>query len=126
VTKNCCVWNASKNRDLIKPKNKMNRKIKGNRGKIYVANLPFETGEPELKSLFSNAGDVMSVNSVKDKQTDQPRGFAFVPTRYSVLPSLEAFAQAGYRHAGLNHSRPACFLMRCSNKSLSREKRGLL
>jgi RNA recognition motif-containing protein len=43
-----------------------------------VANLPLETGEPELKALFSNAGDVMSVNIVKDRQTVQPRGFAFV------------------------------------------------
>ena len=56
----------------------MNRKIKGNKKKIYVANLSFETGEPELKALFSNAGDVMSVNIVKDRQTGQARGFAFV------------------------------------------------
>ena len=56
----------------------MNRKIKGNKKKIYVANLPFETGEPELKALFSNAGDVMSVKIVRDRQTGQPRGIAFV------------------------------------------------
>ncbi len=55
----------------------MNRKIKVNK-KIYVANLPFEISEPELKTLFSNAGDVMSVNIVKDSQTGQLRGFAFV------------------------------------------------
>ncbi len=55
----------------------MSRKIKINK-KIYVANLPFETSETELKALFSNAGDVMSVNIVKDRQTGQPRGFAFV------------------------------------------------
>ncbi|MEW6377621.1 MAG: RNA-binding protein [Thermodesulfobacteriota bacterium] len=46
--------------------------------KVYVANLPSQTGEPELKALFSNAGDVMSVNIVKDRQTGQPRGIAFV------------------------------------------------
>jgi RNA recognition motif-containing protein len=62
----------------LKTERKMNRKIKGNKKKIYVANLPFETGEPELKALFSNAGDVMSINIVKDRQTGQPRGFAFV------------------------------------------------
>ncbi|MDI7261852.1 MAG: RNA-binding protein [Thermodesulfobacteriota bacterium] len=55
----------------------MNRKIKANK-KIYVANLPLQTSEPELKALFSNAGDVMSVNIVKDRQTGQPKGFAFV------------------------------------------------
>jgi RNA recognition motif-containing protein len=56
----------------------MNRKIKVNKKKLYVANFPFETGEPELRALFSDAGDVMSVNIVKDRQTGQTRGFAFL------------------------------------------------
>ena len=55
----------------------MNKKTKTNK-KVYVANLPFETSEPELKALFSKAGDVMSVKIVKDRQTDHPRGIAFV------------------------------------------------
>jgi RNA recognition motif-containing protein len=55
----------------------MHTKTKANK-KIYVANLPFETSESELKALFSKAGDVMSVNIVKDRQTGQPRGIAFV------------------------------------------------
>jgi len=55
----------------------MNRKIKVNK-KVYVANLPFEISEPDLKAFFSNAGDVMSINIVKDRQTGQPKGFAFV------------------------------------------------
>jgi RNA recognition motif-containing protein len=76
-TRSYCAWTVSKNRDLIKTGREMNRKIKANK-KIYVANLPFETSEPELKAHFSNAGDVMSVNIVKDRQTGQPRGFAFV------------------------------------------------
>ena len=46
--------------------------------KVYVANLPFQAGEPELKVLFSTAGDVMSVKVVVDKYTGQPRGIAFV------------------------------------------------
>ena len=55
----------------------MNRKTKANR-KIYVANLPFQASEPDLRSLFSSAGDVMSVKIVKDRQTGQPKGIAFV------------------------------------------------
>ena len=55
----------------------MHRKITINK-KIYVANLPFETSEPQLKALFSKAGSVMSVQIVKDRQTGQPRGIAFV------------------------------------------------
>ena len=46
--------------------------------KVYVANLPFQASEPELKVLFSSAGDVMSVKIVADRQTGQPRGIAFV------------------------------------------------
>ena len=46
--------------------------------KVYVANLPPQVGEPELKALFSNAGNVMPVNIVEGRQTDQPRGIAFV------------------------------------------------
>ena len=45
---------------------------------IYVANLPFQASEPELKALFSNAGEVVSVKIVGDRQTGQPKGIAFV------------------------------------------------
>ena len=46
--------------------------------KVYVANLPSQASEPELKVLFSKAGDVMSVKVVPGKYTGQPRGIAFV------------------------------------------------
>jgi len=46
--------------------------------KVYVGNLSFQTTEPELKNLFSQAGEVMSVKILKDHQTGQSRGFAFV------------------------------------------------
>jgi RNA recognition motif-containing protein len=46
--------------------------------KVYVANLPSQTTEAGLKTLFSKAGSVMSVKIVQDRQTGQPRGIAFV------------------------------------------------
>jgi RNA recognition motif-containing protein len=46
--------------------------------KVYVSNLPSQATEDGLKTLFSSAGDVMSVKIVGDRQTGQPRGFAFV------------------------------------------------
>ena len=46
--------------------------------KVYVANLPSQAGEAEIKALFSKAGSVMSVKIVTDRQTGQPRGIAFV------------------------------------------------
>jgi RNA recognition motif-containing protein len=46
--------------------------------KIYVGNLPFQTTENDLQTLFSQAGDVVSVKILKDHQTGHSRGFAFV------------------------------------------------
>jgi RNA recognition motif-containing protein len=46
--------------------------------KVYVANLPPQAEESDLKALFSKAGSVMSVQIVKDRQTGQRRGIAFV------------------------------------------------
>jgi RNA recognition motif-containing protein len=46
--------------------------------KIYVGNISSQTTEPELKTLFSQAGEVMSVKILKDHTSGQSRGFAFV------------------------------------------------
>ena len=46
--------------------------------KVYVANLPPQATESEIKDFFSKAGNVMSIKIVQDRQTGQPRGIAFV------------------------------------------------
>ena len=46
--------------------------------KIYVGNIPSQASEPDLKTLFSQAGDVVSVKILKDHQTGASRGFAFI------------------------------------------------
>jgi len=46
--------------------------------KIYVGNLSLQTTETDLQTLFSQAGDVVSVKILKDYQTGHSRGFAFV------------------------------------------------
>jgi RNA recognition motif-containing protein len=46
--------------------------------KIYVGNLPLQITESDLQTHFSQAGDVVSVKILKDRQTGQSRGFAFV------------------------------------------------
>ena len=45
---------------------------------IYVGNLSFRTTQEELESLFAQYGKVERVNLVTDRDTGQPRGFAFV------------------------------------------------
>jgi RNA recognition motif-containing protein len=46
--------------------------------KLYVGNLPYETGDQDLQDLFGQAGPVERVNVVRDMATGRPRGFAFV------------------------------------------------
>ena len=46
--------------------------------KIYVGNLSYETTEEELRELFSQAGTVVSVALIKDRDTGQSKGFAFI------------------------------------------------
>ena len=46
--------------------------------KLYVGNLPYETGEAELQELFARAGTVDTVRVMRDRATGQARGFAFV------------------------------------------------
>ena len=45
---------------------------------IYVGNLDFRTSEEELRQLFEGYGTVERVNMIRDRDTGQPRGFAFV------------------------------------------------
>lgn len=46
--------------------------------KLYVGNLPYETSESDLQTLFESAGTVSTINIVRDRATGQARGFAFV------------------------------------------------
>lgn len=46
--------------------------------KLYVGNLPYETTESDLQALFEGAGQVSTINIVRDRATGRPRGFAFV------------------------------------------------
>jgi RNA recognition motif-containing protein len=46
--------------------------------KLYVGNLSYETTEQALRELFMQAGNVTSVALIKDRDTGQSKGFAFV------------------------------------------------
>ena len=45
---------------------------------IFVGNLNFGTTEDSLRSLFQSYGSVDRVNIVTDRDSGQPRGFAFI------------------------------------------------
>lgn len=45
---------------------------------IFVGNLSYQTTQDELYAAFAQFGTVERVNIVTDRDTGQPRGFAFV------------------------------------------------
>jgi cold-inducible RNA-binding protein len=78
--------------------------------KLYVGNLPYETGETELQELFSRAGTVESVRVMRDMATGRARGFAFVEMSTDdearkAITELNQY-QIGGRGLTVNEARP--------------------
>jgi RNA recognition motif-containing protein len=46
--------------------------------KLYVGNLPYNTSEEDLRTLFSAHGTVESVAVITDRDTGRSKGFGFV------------------------------------------------
>ena len=46
--------------------------------RLYVGNLSYNTTRESLEAAFAGAGDVREVAMPTDRETGQPRGFAFV------------------------------------------------
>jgi len=46
--------------------------------KLYVGNLSYDTTEDGLRTKFAEAGTVVSVDMIKDRDTGQMKGFAFI------------------------------------------------
>ena len=45
---------------------------------IYVGNIPYDTDENALSSLFEEHGEVVSIKLIKDRDTGRPKGFGFI------------------------------------------------
>ncbi len=45
---------------------------------LFVGSLPFSTTEDELKEHFAQAGTVVSVRIITDRDTGRSKGFGFV------------------------------------------------
>ena len=78
--------------------------------KLYVGNLPYETGESDLQTMFEAVGPVDSVQVMRDMATGRARGFAFVEmvneddARRAVTELNEK--QLGGRTLTVNEARP--------------------
>ena len=52
--------------------------------KIYVGNMSYDTTEEELRTMFSEAGSVGSVDIIKDRDTGRSKGFGFITMNSQV------------------------------------------
>src|SRR6185436_5881359 len=78
--------------------------------KLYVGNLPYETGETELQELFGRAGTVEKVTVMRDMATGRARGFGFVEMStdeeaQKAITELNEY-QLGGRGLTVNEARP--------------------
>lgn len=46
--------------------------------KLYVGNLTYDTTEDQLRTMFAEAGSVVTVDVIKDRITGTAKGFAFI------------------------------------------------
>ncbi len=78
--------------------------------KLYVGNLSYATTEEELRTLFGQAGKVESVAVIKDRDTGQSKGFAFVEmtTQAEAQTAISRFNsyKLGERTLTVNMARP--------------------
>ena len=78
--------------------------------KLYVGNLPYETGEADLQALFARAGTVETVTIMRDMATGRARGFGFVEMgsdeeAQKAISELNEY-QLGGRGLTVNEARP--------------------
>ncbi len=77
---------------------------------IYVGNISFQTTEQDIDAAFSAFGQVDKVQIVKDRDTGQSRGFAFVEMSDDAAANqaMEALngADLGGRNLTVNEAKP--------------------
>ena len=77
---------------------------------IYVGNLDYNVSEQDLRAAFEAYGQVDNVTIMRDRDTGQPRGFAFVEMANDE-EAQKAIAgtngsQLGKRNINVNEARP--------------------
>lgn len=78
--------------------------------RLYVGGIPYETSEEVLQSFFVQAGEVASVNIIKDRETNRSRGFGFVEmaSEEGAKKAIELFDGKDFegRKLTVNEARP--------------------
>jgi len=77
---------------------------------VYVGNLSYGVTEEELRDMFSEFGEVSSVNIITDKYTGQSKGFGFVemPNNSEADQAIKALNEKMLkgRNIKVNQARP--------------------
>lgn len=78
--------------------------------KLYVGNLAYETSEDDLRTLFSQAGTVESVDLIKDRASGTSKGFGFIVmgNQSEMEKAIQMFNgfNLGQRELNVNIARP--------------------
>ena len=86
------------------------RQEEPNKKKLFVGNLPFSITQGELEEVFSQFGELASVNVITDRMSGRSKGFAFVEftTEEAAQAAVDGMAgkQIGERDAIVNLARP--------------------
>jgi len=78
--------------------------------KLYVGNMTYDTTGDQLRTMFSEAGTVVTVDVIKDRDTGNPKGFAFI-TMESQADAAKAISmfhnkEVGGRPLTVNTAKP--------------------
>lgn len=78
--------------------------------KIYVGNLPYSAGRDQIEELFSEYAPIDEIHIVLDRDTNRPRGFAFVTIHDDVRATAAVNSLNGQEVEGrklvINEARP--------------------
>jgi cold-inducible RNA-binding protein len=77
---------------------------------IYIGNMSFETTEAQLRQAFEGFGEVSTIKIITDRDSGQPKGFAFVemPTQNEATAAISGLngREMNGRTLNVNQAKP--------------------
>jgi RNA recognition motif-containing protein len=77
---------------------------------VYVGNLSYDVSQDDLRQVFEDYGTVSRVSLPMDRETNRPRGFAFVDmsSKAEEAAAIEALNEAEWmgRTLRVNEAKP--------------------
>ena len=67
--------------------------------KLYVGNMTYDTTDEQLRKMFTEAGTVVTVDVIKDRDTGTAKGFAFI-TMSSQADAANAISMFNGKEVG--------------------------